>query len=373
MYVYGGMGRVARNRVVKNLIVFTIAMLTLSLTNSIYACTIFSATDGETVLVGNNEDFYYNYDSLMWIVKGNDEYSRICFANSTYVQGGMNEKGLFYDGATCPSTTVPYSSDKPSLSMDLGEVVLSKCATVEEAIEMLRNYNIPKNFGDHILFADESGNSAVVEWVNNEMIVVLKDGTYQIATNFFLSNRNLGGYPCTRYIKVKDILDKENSVTVDGFVSALKVAAQKWSGGGTKYSNIYELNNKEVYIFNKGEFSQVYTINLIEVIRKMKSGEKTMYNLDDLKYSQVGKEDELINEVAAKGEPSTNTENKAIINETIASTEEQAGDINIESNITVTEKRESEKKGVIFVIGATGIILLLRFLYKRTISQNRNA
>ncbi|WP_439647423.1 carcinine hydrolase/isopenicillin-N N-acyltransferase family protein [Brucepastera parasyntrophica] len=108
----------------------------------------------------------------------------------------MNKKGLFYDGAICPAVTIPFDGEKESLAADFGEPVLSKCATVDEAIAFLEKYNIPHSFSDHIMFADAGGNSAVVEWIDNEMVVRYKRGAYQVATNFFLSKPERGGYPC---------------------------------------------------------------------------------------------------------------------------------------------------------------------------------
>ncbi len=268
--------------------IITLFILLYLFSTNIYACTIFTAQDGETVLVGNNEDFMYQYSSDMWFAAATGKsYGRVCFANSHYVQGGMNEKGLFYDGAACPNTQVPYSADKPSLGIDLGEVILSQCANVDEVVEILKGYNVPDSLGDHLMFADESGKSVIIEWVENEMKVVPKEKKYQIATNFFISDPDLGGYPCSRYSTVEKMLEGSKELSVGTFADILGAVTQTWSGGGTKYSNVYDLRNRVVYVYNKANFDRYAVFHLDEELKKLNSKERVEYNIDTLPYQTV--------------------------------------------------------------------------------------
>ena len=75
-----------------------------------------------------------------------EDYGRICFYNMSYIQGGMNEHGLFYDGASCPPSEVSHYSDRENLDYNLGDIVLAKCASVEEVEKFFENYNIPSVF-----------------------------------------------------------------------------------------------------------------------------------------------------------------------------------------------------------------------------------
>lgn len=65
-------------------------------------------------------------------------------------------------------------------------LVLDKAATVEEAIELLKQYNIYFSGGIecHYLIADASERSVIAEYVNKELCVVEADAAYQIASNF---------------------------------------------------------------------------------------------------------------------------------------------------------------------------------------------
>jgi len=247
------------------------------------ACTIFTKHDDSVTLVGNNEDYQYSIPSMLWIVAPKDKtYGRICFANSSYVQGGMNEKGLFYDGATCPTSDVPFFENKPKLGMDFGEIVISKCANVQEAIKMIKEINIPSSFNDHIMFTDQTGESVVAEWVEGQLKLIPIKDEYQLITNFWLSNPKLGWYPCSRYDKAKTILDEKKSISVELFVSILKETMQEWGDGGTKYSNVFDLKAQDVYVFNKGNFEKAIKINLKNELKNIKENEKLTYRIDEL-------------------------------------------------------------------------------------------
>lgn len=249
------------------------------------ACTIFSVEleDG-TLLACNNEDWMYSTSNSMQLQKRDSEnYGYVCFYNASYVQGGMNEYGLFYDGATCPSSEVPYDANKETLGYDLGEVVLSKCKTVKEVEKFLRDYNIPSGFCDHLLFADAEGNSAVFEWIKGEEHLFWKneDENSQVVTNFWLEDYSLGGYPCARYDTAVKMLQSE-SLSLESCVQILEKTAQDWGNGGTLYSNICNLTNKSLYLFYRGDMSQSYHFNLEQQLQSMDEGERKTIDMDEL-------------------------------------------------------------------------------------------
>lgn len=100
---------------------------------------------------------------------------------------GLNEKGLAIALLAVPEAEAPYDSDKVTLNTTTAiRLVLDKAATVEEAIALLKQYNIYFSGGIecHYLIADASGRSVIAEYVNKELCVVDADATYQIASNF---------------------------------------------------------------------------------------------------------------------------------------------------------------------------------------------
>lgn len=108
-----------------------------------------------------------------------------------YPIDGINEKGvsiamLWVYGA--PHTD--QETGKPSITSTLAiRLVLDKAASVAEAVDLLGHYDMYGVSGTNIHFhiADSSGDSAIVEYVDDEMRVLRAEGYGQVATNYFLS------------------------------------------------------------------------------------------------------------------------------------------------------------------------------------------
>lgn len=267
--------------------IFLTFLLIVCLSHSAMACTIFTTKleDG-TILAGNNEDYMYSIDNYMVVTAPSESsYGRICFYNLSYVQGGMNEYGLFYDGASCPSSEVPYDSNKEQLDYNLGDMVLSKCTSVEEVEKFLENYNIPSGFCDHLLFTDSTGASAVFEWMKGELHIIHKgnDENYQVVTNYWFTDPSLGGYPCDRYNTVVDLLQNQ-SPSVELCAEILNETKQNWGDGGTLYSNIYNLCSKEVYVFTRGKMDTACKINIEQQFQSMEAGNEVSFDISELTY-----------------------------------------------------------------------------------------
>ncbi len=254
----------------KVVFVFIWLGILLFVTSLASACTIFTKSGDNQVLVGNNEDWFYSTPVTVRLVRpAEGEYGMICFVIYSFVQGGMNDQGLFFDMAICPQTQVPYSPEKPQFELrDMGERILAQCSNVEEALKMVQVYNPPSNLQDHLLFADKAGNAAVVEWVNNELHIIPKQGNFQVITNFWFSEPKLGGYPCSRYEIATEMLENQNVVSLDNIRVVLEQTSQNWGDGGTVYSNIYDLANGDVYIFNLADFEHPIKFNLADELQK---------------------------------------------------------------------------------------------------------
>lgn len=155
--------------------------------NFSFACTIFTSSSGDAVFVGNNEDICTANSVIHIFPPGKDSFGRILwgFKAAGNYQGGMNEYGLFFDGAGTP----PVKMTQPDLPAFKGDFVfgeaLKKCKTVEEAINLVKKYRMPYLQFSHLLLADATGDAAIVEWGNDKLNFIRKDGrNYLIATNF---------------------------------------------------------------------------------------------------------------------------------------------------------------------------------------------
>lgn len=109
---------------------------------------------------------------------------------------GMNEKGLAIALLAVPEAQAPYNPDQITLNTTTAiRLVLDRAATIEEAVELLKQYNIYFSGGIecHYLIADASGHSVILEYIDRELQVVETEADYQIASNFIAyEGRNIG-------------------------------------------------------------------------------------------------------------------------------------------------------------------------------------
>ena len=203
-------------------------------------CTAFVVkNESGDILFGRNFDFLYA-PSLQLYTAPNNGYASVSTVNLAFAGysgdnlpdgsffntfltlaapflpfDGMNEKGLAIALLAVPKAEVPYNPDKITLNTTTAiRLVLDKAATVEEAIELLKQYNIYFSGGIecHYLIADASGHSVIVEYVNQELCVVESETEYQIASNFIAYNGlNIGeGFTeFERYDRVQNAIEEK--------------------------------------------------------------------------------------------------------------------------------------------------------------------
>ena len=246
-------------------IVLAIAFLSPTVAS---ACTIFFASTTNIVLVGNNEDAEDKFPLKMWLVPaGKFGYGRVCFGWYSQAQGGMNDRGLFMDWAALPeSVPLPKRTGKPPPDGCMAERVLATCATVEDAVRLFESIDYVGNPA-HFLVVDRNGDSVVGEWLEGGLKLIRKKDK-QVITNFLLANPNLGGFPCRRHETATAMLTVQSDISVKNFSAILKSVSAKWDGGGTKYSNVYDLGRGEVTLYVERDFEHPFTINLSNELRR---------------------------------------------------------------------------------------------------------
>jgi hypothetical protein len=231
-------------------------------------CTIVMVSKGNLVLVGNNED-WKNPKTKMWFIPAeNNEYGRVCFGfDDMFAQGGMNDQGLFIDANALGPTGWKTEEGKPSFRGEIMDRILATCATIEDAIAFFEKYNISSLRRARFPIADKSGASMVVEWAEGRVQYVKKKETYQIATNFVMTNIKNEDYPCRRYRTAMKMFEDEEKVSID-LIRDILSATHAEGQYATRYSNIYNLKTGDVYIYFSHDFDNVKKINLKTELEK---------------------------------------------------------------------------------------------------------
>lgn len=253
-----------------NCILFQVlAALLFCTCKALHACTIFTASDGKTVLVGNNEDASPAQKTFLWFYpEKRNSYGFVSWGNdSKFPEGGMNEKGLFWDAAALMQTIpIVRDSKKPDFEGYFVRKALSECATVAEVITLVQRYNLVWQERAQILVADASGNYAII---HANYILQKSDlkKPYAALANFCLNSYQTGQSACYRY-NAADSMLRNQPVSLSLFRTILAKAAQKDPDNATVYSQVADLKSGKIHLYQRTHFGQEAILNLSEELKK---------------------------------------------------------------------------------------------------------
>jgi hypothetical protein len=267
------------NKIIKYLILSVIIGILLFLIPSVIACTGFTASDRNIVLVGNNEDLSLIAEPQLRVYPPtSNSYGRVVFYckwpypfyNGSYSAfGGLNDQGLFFDIYSTPTLEPINSDNKTTFNGDIFAYCIRQCATIDEVIDVFNYYYIPYMDDIQGFFVDKTGNSVIIE--GDEFIY--KQGNYQVVTNYLQNHPELGGYPCWRYETASTMLEELNSISVNNFKNiceAVHVEGIYYSGFmlDTIYSYICDLNQGIMYIYFFHNYNQFIEISLQDIFEQ---------------------------------------------------------------------------------------------------------
>ena len=184
---------------------------------------------------------------------------------------GMNGEGLALGLASVRNIGYEFPSEPALVSTAVYRLVLEQSANVEEAIEMLHQLPItfvnssPDEVISHILLADRSGASAVVEFLPEGIVVSQTDTPYQVMTNSYWAGP--ADQPsCQRYQTAVEELEHADG-TVDGnrmmeIMSSIQAS--------TQWTVVYDLEELSLELaLPGGSFPHRYRFSLADFIAQM--------------------------------------------------------------------------------------------------------
>lgn len=264
----------------------------LDMIKGIFGCsTIQTRNSQQDILFGRNFD-WENSEALLVESHPQDAYASVSTVNLDFIQvgtsvsvdrlpddviaqvamyaplDGMNEKGLAISVNMIQDSAVIEQNAK---SQDLTtttaiRLLLNQAADVDEALALLREYDMHSSMGMMIHFAivDAKGNSVVVEYINNEMHVM----NTPVVTNFYLSEGEKHGIGTTqsheRYDLLMDLLKRNQTMEMEQVKDALDHVSKDNFGEfeSTEWSIVYNLNQKEIHYYHRENYDQRYVIHL---------------------------------------------------------------------------------------------------------------
>lgn len=179
---------------------------------------------------------------------------------------GMNEQGLAVSvNMIQDSDSIEQNTEKPDITTTTAvRLLLDQTATVDEAVELLSQYDLHGSMGMmvHFALADAEGNSAVVEYIDNEMSVV----ETPVVTNFYLTEGGkygIGtGQSHERYEILTDTLKEKQSMTEQEVRDALdSVSKDNFNEyESTEWSIVMNQKTKELTYFHRENYGEGYTL-----------------------------------------------------------------------------------------------------------------
>ena len=226
-----------------------------------FGCTAFTLTDenGQTHM-GRNYDFKRDTSAMLVYCTPKNGYKSVAFAAMDNVSAnvpdenlkkklasltapficldGMNEKGVSIAVLTLDSTPVHHNTGKPTIATTLAiRLVLDRAATTQEAVDLLRGYDMLATSGRdyHFYITDASGDGRAVEYDCESPTRELVDTKIEAITNFYalykekvLPNQKNGiyGHGRERYNAVMEVLEAQSPYTDATVWDALKASSQ---------------------------------------------------------------------------------------------------------------------------------------------------
>ena len=258
-----------------------------------FACSSFLVhkKDEDGFYFGRNFD-YSNSKATVLLTYPENGYSSISTVNLSFIKDnnnsltedeikyfsvyapvdGMNEKGLTVSANMVGFIYVDNDTPKPDITPSIAiRLLLDKAATVEEAINILKEYDMYQSLNLYVHFAitDAEGNAVVVEYINNEMTYVhspinenffLTPGDYYGNSVYILSEDNIETFPSSqrRYNIIKERLEKYPTMTREQVRDTLSAS----SGEDTSWSIVYDKDNKEAYYYFYLDYEHGYHVKL---------------------------------------------------------------------------------------------------------------
>lgn len=268
--------------------------LDMGFVGEIFGCSTIAAQNAEgEVLFGRNFD-WNSCDAMVVMSYPENDYASISTVNMDFIrQGtsgvaglalkadevrtiaalyapldGMNEKGFAISvNMIQDSETIDQNTEKPDITTTTAiRLLLDKAANVDEALVLLRQYDMHASMGMmvHFAIADSTGKSIVVEYINNEMVVTETPAV----TNFYLSEGERYGIGTEQSHERYDILMKtleENTSMEELEVRDILDRVSKDNFGefeSTEWSIVFNLSAGKATYYHRENYTQGYVFTI---------------------------------------------------------------------------------------------------------------
>jgi hypothetical protein len=244
------------------------------------SCTNISLTYAGNVLFANNEDTHFSELVLGFYPAGEQGYgsAHVGFRQpdgKIQYGGAMNDKGLAWDLNTAPRLMLNPHPERPfSHQRDNYLTRITKqAASIEEAIRIAQQFDFGDSMAYQLHIADASGDAVVISaGPDGELAFTRKDDGegYLLLTNFNPANHSEREVDW-RYQTAKAMLEEMNphgEMIFDYTGSVLEAVHLNTLTSYTLYSNIFDLQNRRIYLYYMSQYDEVVVLDLEDELAK---------------------------------------------------------------------------------------------------------
>ena len=202
---------------------------------------------------------YLGYEKNEDIQKNPDDL----FDSPYYPFDGMNDQGVAIGMMAVPGAQPPKDQSKVTISsLYVIRLVLDYAANVQEAISLIRKYNIDFTGGPplHYFITDSSRNSVIVEFLNNDIKIIKNTEFWQVSTNFNITGltNETAKSSCWRYKLTWNSLENSNGIfTEEEALDLLSSVSQS----NTIWSIVYNVSASNINVVMGKKFNQKHVFN----------------------------------------------------------------------------------------------------------------
>ena len=223
---------------------------------AMFACSIFDFKNKKNeVLIARNFDWSKNDIQINFFPSSTKNYGVVLLSleNPNMPYEGINDRGLSVVISAVPNAQTPLNLFKPiRKSLEMVKIILQKTDNISQAIKEFNKKSVV--FGHflgypliHFKITQKDGKSAIVEFVNNQMVVIEGEKA-KIMTNHYISTPSIQSDNKTSF-KRFNIIRKNRVNSVQEAFELL----QKVKQDNTIYSVVYNLTKQQIYFKYKND------------------------------------------------------------------------------------------------------------------------
>ncbi len=248
------------------------------------SCSIFSVSQDGNTYFCNNEDEGLRHGRVWFLPGSENQYGLVLYGYEIYRNimvpvGGMNDQGLCLDMTAVSLTQIHLDPSKPDYEGSYFIEMLRECATVEETKLWVTSYDLLLLNWQQAHIADSTGDAVVIGLDDNgNLWMTNKSEDYLVSTNFNLAQSEL--HQVERYDTMVSMLSTMSELSLDYCQEILQTV----SASATMYSYICDQQNGVIYLYSRGDFERVATLNVAD---ELAVGEHS-YDIEQLVSEQTG-------------------------------------------------------------------------------------